>query len=85
MTSSMARDAEQYGYGYEIHTYTGFRSHAQTKSKVQIKFTGTEGKSDEMPLNNPSNKKVIPHAYTYACVTTCISMNMYTIDIKPSN
>ena len=81
MTSSMARDAEKYGYGYEIHTYTGFRSHAQTKSKVQIKLTGTEGKSDEIPLNNLSNKKVISHAYTYAYVTTCIYIWIYVFFI----
>ena len=54
----MAIDKESYGHGYEVHVYTGFRSNANTKSKVQMMFVGTESKSDNLDLNNEHHKKV---------------------------
>ena len=30
-------------HGYELHVFTGFKSHAETNSKVHFKLSGTDG------------------------------------------
>ena len=55
----MAGDESRCGYKYEVHVYTGFRTRAQTSSKVHIKIAGSSGTSDVIILNE-GDEKVMP-------------------------
>ena len=56
--AAMASDKEPYGYPYEVHVYTGFRSRAQTQSKVHMTFAGDNSKSETIQLDNKYNTEV---------------------------
>ena len=54
--AAMALDCDVNIHAYDIHVYTGFRSHAQTRSNVSLRIRGTGGCSQILHLHNDDKK-----------------------------